>query len=159
MSIHSFTATLVTGALLYTAAAGASEIYRHIDADGNVHYGDRPTGDRTEELLVIVSRRSDPDAVQARIDAQQTENARREEARSERLEAAQAETQARAAAAERAAQCEQHRMRLQTYTESRRLYREDENGERDYLDDNAREQAEQQVRDLIDEYCGQGFGR
>ena len=50
-------------------------------------------------------------------------------------------------------------MRLQTYTESRRLYREDENGERDYLDDNAREQAEQQVRDLIDEYCGQGFGR
>ena len=159
MSIHSFTATLVTGALLCAATAGASEIYKHTDADGNVHYGDRPTGDQTEELLVIVSRRSDSDAVQARIDARQAEDARREEARGERLEAAQAETQARAIAAERAAQCEQHRMRLQTYTESRRLYREDENGERDYLDDNAREQAMQQVRDLIDEYCGQRSGR
>ena len=159
MPIYAFTATLVTGALLCAAAAAASEIYKHTDANGNVHYSDRPTGDQTEELLVIVSRRSDPDVVQARIDAQQAEDAKREEARSARLEAAQAEAQARSIAAERAAQCEQHRMRLQTYTESRRLYREDENGERDYLDDNAREQAVQQVRDLIDEYCGQGFGR
>ena len=159
MPIYAFTATLVTGALLCAAAAGASEIYKHTDANGNVHYSDRPTGDQTEELLVIVPRRSDPDVVQARIDAQQAEDAKREEARSARLEAAQAEAQARSIAAERATQCEQHRMRLQTYTESRRLYREDENGERDYLDDNAREQAVQQVRDLIDEYCGQGFGR
>ena len=149
-----FTATLVTGALLCTVSAEAGEIYKYTDADGNVHYGDRPTGDPTEERLAIVSRGTDPAAVQARIDARQERDATRQEARTTRAEAAEAEAEERSVAAERAARCEENRVRLQTYTDSRRLYREDENGERVYLDDDAREEAMQQVRDQIDEYCG-----
>ena len=149
-----FTATLVTGALLCAVSAGAGEIYKYTDADGNVHYGDRPTGDPTEERLAIVSRGTDPAAVQARIDARQERDATRQEARTARAEAAEAEAEERSVAAERAARCEENRVRLQTYTDSRRLYREDENGERVYLDDDAREEAMQQVRDQIDEYCG-----
>ena len=40
-----------------------------------------------------------------------------------------------AAAAERAQQCERARARLETYLQSQRLYRTDENGERVYLDE------------------------
>ena len=148
-----FTATLVTGALLCAASAGAGEIYKYTDADGNVHYGDRPTGNPTEERLAIGSRGTDPAAVQARIEAREARDATRAEARAAREEAEEAAAEERSAAADRAAKCEENRMRLQTYTESRRLYREDENGERDYLDDAGREEAIQQVRDLIDEYC------
>ena len=148
------TATLVTGVLLCAAAAVSGEIYKYTDADGNVHYGDRPTGDPTEERLAIVSRSTDPAAVQARIEARQARDATRQEARTAREHEAQTEAEEQTAAAERAAKCQENRTRLQTYTESRRLYREDENGERDYLDDDAREEAMQQVRDLIDEYCG-----
>lgn len=154
MRISLFTATLVTGALLYAAPATAGEIYKYTDADGNVHYGDRPTGNPTEERLAIVSRSTDPAAVQARIEARQARDATRDERRAAREEEAQAETEARSAAADRAAKCQENRSRLQTYTESRRLYREDENGERVYLDDDGREEAMQQVRDRIDEYCG-----
>lgn len=149
-----FTATLVTGALLCAASATAGEIYKYTDADGNVHYGDRPTGNPTEERLAIVSRGTDPAAVQARIEARQARDATRQEARSAREEEAAAQADARSAAADRAAKCQENRSRLQTYTESRRLYREDENGERVYLDDDAREEAMRQVRDRIDEYCG-----
>ena len=149
-----FTATLVTGALLCVASAGAGEIYKYTDADGNVHYGDRPTGDPGEQRLAIVSRSTDPGAVQARVDARQARDAARQEARAARDEEEQAKEEARSAAADRAAKCQENRSRLQTYTESRRLYREDDSGERVYLDDDAREEAMQQVRDLIDEYCG-----
>lgn len=149
-----FTATIVTGALLCAASAGAGEIYKYTDADGNVHYGDRPTGNATEERMAIVSRSTDAAAVRARIEARQARDATRAEARSARDEEEQAEAEAQAAAADRAAKCQENRARLQTYTESRRLYREDENGERVYLDDDARDEAMQQVRDQIDEHCG-----
>ena len=98
-----FTATLVTGALLCAASATAGEIYKYTDADGNVHYGDRPTGNPTEERLAIVSRGTDPAAVQARIEARQARDATRQEARSAREEEAAAQADARSAAADRAA--------------------------------------------------------
>ncbi len=154
MRISLLTATLVSGALLCAASAGAGEIYKYTDADGNVHYGDRPTGNPTEQRLAIVSRDTDPAAVQARVEARKERDAARAEARTARDEAATAEAGEREAAEARTAKCEENRSRLETYNQSRRLYREDENGERVYLDDSEREEAMQRVRDLIDEHCG-----
>ena len=46
--------------------AFANDIYKWTDEDGNVHYGDRPTGDATEERMAISSSSTDPSKVQAR---------------------------------------------------------------------------------------------
>jgi len=150
-------ALLAIGALAASAVlpvAGASEIYKWTDADGNVHYGDRPSGVASEERVAIASQRTDASRVQAGIDARLERQAARAEARQTREteDADRAEEEQKAA--ERTAACEQNRQRLNSYNESPRLYREDENGERVYLDDSERETAKQRVQELIDEYCG-----
>ena len=48
--------TLAVATALCASTALASEIYRYIDVDGNVRYGDIPTGDPSEEHLKIGSR-------------------------------------------------------------------------------------------------------
>ncbi len=46
--------------------AFANDIYKWTDEDGNIHYGDRPTGDATEERMAISSSSTNPSKVQAR---------------------------------------------------------------------------------------------
>ena len=145
---------LVGGAMLLGCSALASDIYRFVDRDGNVHYGDRPSGNPTEQRLAIVSRSTNPAAVRSSIEARLERDALREEARQARASDNAMAAEARQDAAQQTALCEENRTRLETYNESRRLYREDENGERVYLDDAQRAEAEQKVRDLIKEHCG-----
>ena len=144
---------LIGSVLLFAGSVVASDIYKYVDENGNVYYRDRPTGESGEQRVGIVSRATSPATVQAQVDARLEREAARDEAReAESREEARAAEQ-RQEAADRAAKCQQNRARLQTYNESRRLYREDENGERVYLDGPQREEAEQKVRELIAEYC------
>ncbi len=152
------TVTLTSVALLVAlagpATTAASEIYKYIDADGTVHYVDRPTGAATEERIAIVSRPTDDDAVQSRVQARLDRQQAADEARDARDEARQQETDARAEEEQRARRCQEYRGRLETYVQSRRLYRQGEDGERIYLDDAEREEARQKVEELVAEYCG-----
>jgi len=151
-------AALLAAAALAASAvvpvAGAGEIYKWTDAEGNVHYGDRPSGDASEERLAIVSQRTDSGRVQAGIDARLERQAARAEARQNRDAEDAERAEEEKESADRAAACQENRQRLNTYNESARLYREDENGERVYLDDGERETAKQRVQEMIDEYCG-----
>ena len=61
------TTALCMLALLFSGPAVAGEVYKFVDAQGNVHYGDRPSGDPEEERLDVVSRATDPAAVQASV--------------------------------------------------------------------------------------------
>lgn len=135
------------------SVAAASEIYRWTDDDGNVHYEDRPTGAATEERLDISYRRTDNDVVRQRVQARLDAQATRDEERS--VAAAQEQEQAEKAAADEARQkkCESYRARLETYVQSRRLYRTDDNGERVYLDEQETEDARRKVEELIAENC------
>jgi len=135
------------------SVAAASEIYRWTDDDGNVHYEDRPTGAATEERLDISYHRTDNDVVRQRVQARLDAQATRDEERS--VAAAQEQEQAEKAAADEARQkkCESYRARLETYVQSRRLYRTDDNGERVYLDEQETEDARRKVEELIAENC------
>lgn len=131
----------------------ASEIYKWTDADGNVHYGDRPAEDVPVERLDIPSRPTDPARIAAMTQARAEA---RQEARSQEA-AEQAEQPSpedlRAAAKQRAQQCDMYKERLQTFIQSRRLYREDENGERVYLNEEETLQARNNVQEKVEEYC------
>ena len=142
----------VTAVLTAGGATLASEIYRWIDADGSVHYGDRPTGQPTEQRLAIASNRTDVAAVQARTQARLGAQAARQEAAGSGPQEKTRE-ELRAEREERAQQCRQHRERLESYLQSQRLYREDENGERVYLDEQEILDARARVQEKIQEYC------
>ena len=140
-------------AMTMASGAMANEIYKWTDADGNVHYEDRPTGAETEERLDMTYGRTDRRSVQRRVKARTDAEASRREAAS--VAAASKQEAADNAAAEeaRAAKCERSRARLESYLQSRRLYRTDENGERVYLDDTQRQEARQKAEEQITQFC------
>lgn len=142
-------------ALALTAGGGAmaNEIYKWVDDQGTVHYGDRPSGAPVEQQMAINYRRTDPRVVQSQIESQNQAKAARQERRAAAGEEAEKAAAKEAEAAEQQKRCDSYRARLKTMIESRRLYREDENGERVYLDETQTQDARRQVEDLIAENC------
>lgn len=147
---------LLTAALLLSGGyASASDIYKWTDAEGNVHYGDRPAEDVESERMEIQSRRTDPTRVAALAQARaESRSAARQQASA--APAASDEMspeQKRAAEEERIGQCNTYKERLQLFVQSRRLYREDENGERVYLSEAEMQSARENVESKVEEYC------
>ena len=146
---------LVTALLLAFVASGgaiAKEIYKWVDENGNVHYEDRPVSEQSERVA-IASRPTDPAHAQA-------ETQRLLDARTKKAEEAAAAAAAgpspeelKAEADERAKKCTQYRQTLQKFVFSRRLYREDENGERVYLDEAETQAARDRAEKQVEEYC------
>ncbi len=145
--------TLAAASILCAGTVMAGEIYRYMDENGQVIYVDRPTGDPTEERLDVVSLNTNNAAVQERVQARREGAiaAAGREADESDQEPTRAEKRAAAAAQEQ--QCQQYRLRLESYVSSRRLFRTDENGERVYLNDDESQEARDRVQQLINENC------
>ena len=147
--------TIAALATVLASTALASDIYRYTDAEGNVHYVDRPTGDPTEERVAIVSKRSALTQVQARTQPPPVAGAPEEQSSGEGSGEPKKLTRAekKAAAREKQQKCQTYRDQLETLVTSRRLYREDESGERVYLNDDETQEARNKVQELIEENC------
>jgi hypothetical protein len=141
-------------AIAVSSAAFADDIYKWTDEDGNVHYEDRPSGAESEERLQFSYNRTDSSAVQARVQTQRDATSNRRQAREDAASDKQTAQESRAAAEEKQAQCKTYRTQLKTMLESPRVYREDESGERNYLDEAARAEARSKAEELIKETCG-----
>jgi hypothetical protein len=144
---------LVLAAAALASSALAGEIYKYVDDTGNVHYLDRPSGESGEERMDISYSGTSNAAVSARVEKRRDYMAALEEARSEAQSQREAEAQARAEMEARAAKCQEHRARLETYLQSRRLYRENKAGEREYLDEKQTMEARRKVEEAIQENC------
>ena len=139
--------------LTFATGAAANEIYKWVDEDGNVHYEDRPTGAPSEERLTMTYNRTNGSAVSNRVQARVDRQAARDEARSQQAAAEQEAAENAAIEAERQQACERARARLESYLQSRRLYRTDASGERVYLDEVQRQEARQKAEEQITEFC------
>ncbi len=132
--------------MLAVSSAGmafAGDIYKWTDEDGNVHYGDRPTAEASEEPLAVGSEITDPPKVQANY-----------KAKAAAIEPAEpTPEELRAQALEHEEKCATSKARLQKFLTSRRLYRQDENGERVYLDEDEILAARERVQSQVEEYC------
>ena len=147
--IPSVLALIIAVALAGTLSA--EQVYKWIDEDGNVHYSDLPVAGA--ELVTVLSRPTDSDLVKNEKQAvadYEVERAERQEAA-----AAQAEATAekRAADKERQANCAKYTERQVRFTENRRIYRMDENGERVYYDEEEMAAARANVADMVAKYC------
>ena len=141
-----------TAALAFSGAALSGEIYKWTDEDGNVHYEDRPTGGQVERVALL-SKSTDNSSVQASIDARREREDARTEARSKRDEDAKAAADEKMESDQRVAKCQESRTRMEGYLQARRLYNEDESGERVYLDDSQIMDARSKAQDEIQKYC------
>ncbi len=129
--------------MLVVSAAGmafASDIYKWTDEQGNIHYGDRPTGEASEERLGVSSSPHEERA------------AAKEAAVSKPAAPTPEELQAQAM--ERQEKCATYKARLQKFLISGRLFRADENGERVYLDEDETLAARERAQKRVEKYCG-----
>jgi hypothetical protein len=145
--------SIAVATMMVTGSAGGSEIYRWTDENGNVYYEDRPSGAATEQRLELTFRRTDSAAVTRRIQARLDRQAARNDANAAAEIEEQTAAESAAQAAERARACQRAQARLDSYIQSRRLYRTDDSGERVYLDDAQRQHARQQAEDQVAEFC------
>lgn len=137
------------------AAANDVTVYRWIDRDGVPHYTDRPQeGANAAEATEIRSRRTDPAALQARVDARSDLEAARDTRRGQAAEDADAaEAERRETEARRSANCDRAREQLETYATARRLYRPLPDGEREYLSDDEMDAARASAQQAVREWC------
>ncbi|MEX2495153.1 MAG: DUF4124 domain-containing protein [Woeseia sp.] len=147
-------AVLVAGLVIAVpVSVSAGDIYKWTDANGNVHFEDRPSGRPSEERLSIDSSRTDSARVRAAVQARNETRASREDARAAARAEELSKEERRAAEKERAEKCATYKERLQNFLTSRRLYREDESGERVYLDEEETLAARARVQEQVIEYC------
>lgn len=139
-------------ALATTGTVAAAEIYKWVDEDGTTHYGDRPTGDVHEQRIAIASRPTDPDRVKQEVQARLEREQRMAELDAQQPEGP-SEDDLRAEADERSQKCNVFRQRMESFTHSRHLYREDTDGERVYLDESEMQAARDKVQGQVNEYC------
>jgi len=144
---------LVLSAATLAATASAGEIYKYVDEQGSVHYLDRPTGESGEQRMDITYSGTSSASVNAQVKRRNDYMTALDEARKETQSRREAEAQARAEMEARAAKCEENRARLESYLQSRRLYRENEAGEREYLDDEQILEARRKAEEAIQETC------
>ncbi len=147
----SFIPAVFAISILSVGTASASAIYKSIDADGNVFFTDKPISESSEQLE-INSKPTDNAGVQAGVQTRLQRQAAASEAEASAA-TGPTEDQKRARAQDRAEQCDRYTKRQTSFTRSRRIYREDSDGERVYLDEEEMKNTRAKVDDLVKKYC------
>jgi hypothetical protein len=138
--------------LLAAGSTAMGQIYKWTDEEGNVHFGDKPAGEDSEKVA-IQSRRTNAERVQADVQARADAAAKAAEEEATAAPAGPTAEELQARLDERAKKCETYRERLRNFVQSRRIYREDENGERVYMSEEEMQAAREQVENQVQEYC------
>lgn len=126
----------------------AAEVYRSIDANGNVVYSDRPEeGQSPVRIVVATPAVSAP--VRPTPPASAEPGPQSEELNAEVL----AERSTEEVAAERARNCAVSEERAERYGVSQRLYRNLPNGEREYLSDAELDEARAKAEADVATWC------
>ena len=145
---------ILTAMLVFSFAvagyANAANIYKWTDEDGNVHYTDKPV-DQSSEVVAISSRPTDNAQAMAQMQASLDRRSASQQAQN--TVTAPSPEEAAVSKADRAQKCSMYKGRLTKYVQSRRLYREDEDGERVYLDETESQAAREKAESQVEEFC------
>lgn len=133
---------------------GAQVIYKWVDNDEVTHFSAQPPSGVDAERTTIKIQQSNRQLTQSRAEASAEKNAAAASRRQQdREQAAEEQDVAERNLEIRAENCKKARETYTTYSTSRRLYRQLENGEREYLDDNELENARTEAEQLVNKWC------
>jgi len=146
------TPVIIALALVAAAAAARADVYRIVDSQGHVQYTDR--WEPGAQLIKTEHARSTTSSA---------DDQRRPSAEGDRIsEELNREATARAVKQDedkmRAEQCKSAKERYRKAIESRRLYKEGKNGEREYLTDDQAQEERLQARLEVQSACGSDAG-
>lgn len=133
-----------------------AEVYKWKDAKGQVRYSDVPPPANVPYETLSSKRSLAPPSAVAKPAPEKTQADRELEARKRQAEAEDAKKKEEARLAEqklREQNCITAKSNLQNYQQGGRIYRMNEKGEREYLDDAAIAKGIEQAKKDIEEYC------
>ena len=138
-------------ALTLVGTPALAEVYKWVDAEGNVHYGDRPPSSGQEPQSLSLPSAPDRDSDHGERSLKQRRLLEAFEA--ERADQERVETEAAEAKRERAHDCEQARRTLANFERANIVYTTDENGARVYMSDEERRGAAANAKEWIRKHC------
>lgn len=139
---------------LFSPALEAQTIYKWVDENGTVHYGERPPEGVEAEPVSVSSPKvgtSQPNETYTDPGAAAQRRAREAEEQQQQIDLI-AEQQGEAARI--AAACESHRKRLEELVPRPKILLQNEDGTSRMLGDEERLQMIEESRQFIEEYCG-----
>lgn len=139
-----------TPATLYSAAAQAAGVYKWVDEQGKVHYGDRPGNNNASKIVVPSSPPPGSQSLSER-------NAKRdkllqtiaEERKLKEEDASKAKQQAE----ERKQRCIDAQDQVKRYERARYIYKPTEGGQEIIFSEEEREEATVEAKKAVDEWC------
>jgi hypothetical protein len=144
-------ALILLSLLSLSAHAG---MHKWVDADGKVHYSDTPPPDTKAESVRNMSGKGQQAAP---VDYSSKSYAEREaelrKSRQEKQEAGEKSAREKAQKEDRTRNCSVARENLRALEDGARLVTYDENGERRFLDDDAREQRLNDAQSAVKANC------
>jgi hypothetical protein len=156
---HSTLVAVIAGVItsgLLCGAATAGDVYKYVDERGNTLYTDRPM----PGAVKVASGAPRPvEASQRSYAAQQTATNQQLAASNQRIAQSQANSRAAATVAKdleatRAERCKKARSDYNTSIASRRMYREEKDGQRTYLSDAELAQQRLEAAKSVEAICG-----
>ena len=128
-------------------------VYKWIDENGRVHYGDKPTSNNANEVKIKDQNGAgQSDQPASRHEMQQRFLRAREEERNEKKRA-RAESKRKRAEATR--KCELAKKEYDKYRYAGSIYVKGKDGEREYLSFKERETYEKSLAARVNKWCGQ----
>ena len=142
-------------ALVLISFNAHAELKKWVDSDGVVHYSDTvPPGVTTTETVRNVSGKDQANAPAGNSPKSLAEReAELRKAKQEKADASQKKAQQEAASENKKRNCEAARENARTLEDGSRIVTYDANGERTYLDDNARAQRLEEARKAVSANC------
>ena len=144
---------MIALALLLFSSTLFSGIYRWTDADGKVHYGDRPA-DNAVPLRLNTSPAPTKPSRPAGIDRKQAQQRLLDLYQEEREEKKKLRREQKAERKARKRKCLEAKAELDKYQYARAIYRSTEGGEREYLPEAERTDYIQQLNGKVKKWCG-----
>ncbi len=136
--------------VLIVTTVQADGVFKWIDEEGNVHFGDRPPATSSPRSVALPKAQQPDAATLERLAKQRKYLEARQEDRDQAAAGAAEEEKRKQ---ERAAQCQQVEERLALLEKGGRLYTEEANGERHYLSDAERSVEIEIERKKIADFC------
>jgi Domain of unknown function (DUF4124) len=137
-----------------------ADIYQWKDAEGRTQYSDQPPSDRPARLIKSgvsaekVAEKTDTGSEEkAEKKGPKSLQEKDQESRKRKIEAEKAEKEVAEKAAEQKTNCAQARGQMKTMEEGGRIYKRDEKGEKNYLDDKALAKEMNDAKANVSKYC------
>lgn len=117
--------------MLLPALTVAGEVYKWVDEEGNVHFGDKPQSNVKSETVKIDKHTPDPNYRDRMQSIKQNMESRREASIEKKVEQ-------KKLSEENASRCQNAKRRLYPLKQKIRVFSYDDAGERKYMDDSDR---------------------